>query len=265
LDVFALRVALSFVLGGLSVALFTAAAERLGSRVGGLLLSFPVKVTIAMALIGLNEGASVAAAAATAIPLGIGINLVFLGATALLVRRFEARLAVAAALGVWLAGGILAILFVPARLPWSALAWIVPAALALALIPRAAGARPSKRSGDTFGVLGLLTRAAGAGTIVALAVVLARYGGPLLGGLASVFPSGWITTMVILTRHHGAAFTGETVRVMVAGSTAPVAFGYVIWWTFPILGVALGSAAAVCAALTVSLTLAAGLRLSPSS
>src|SRR5205823_3364549 len=71
LDAFVLRVALSVVLGGLAVALFTTAAERLGSRVGGLLLSFPVKVTIAIFLIGLNEGAPFAARAAVEVPAGI--------------------------------------------------------------------------------------------------------------------------------------------------------------------------------------------------
>lgn len=260
MDAFWLRVSLSFVLGGLTVALFTTAAERLGSRVGGLLLSFPVKVTIAMVLIGLNEGAGVAAAAAAAIPLGIGINVVFLGAVALLVHRLEPWPAMAVALAAWLGAGVLGVLFAPATLPWTALAWIVPAGLALSLIPSATDARPKKRSGDTFGVLGLLSRAAGAGTVVALAVLLARYGGPLLGGLASVFPSGWITTMVILTRHHGPRFTAATVRVMVAGSVAPVAFGYAVWLAYPTLGVGLGTLLAIGVALLASLAVAAWLR-----
>lgn len=259
MDPFWLRVALSFVLGGLTVALFTTAAERMGSRVGGLLLSFPVKVTIAMVLIGLNEGASVAGAAAAAIPLGIGINVVFLGATALLVRRLEPWPAILAALGVWLAAGIAAVLYAPARWPWTFFLWLAPAALALATIP-SVRATPRKREGERFGLLGLLSRAAGAGTVVALAVVLARVGGPLLGGLASVFPSGWITTMVILTRHHGPDFTAATVRVMVAGSAAPVAFGYAVWLAYPTLGVALGSLVAIGAALVVSGAVAAWLR-----
>ncbi|HUR69417.1 MAG TPA: DUF3147 family protein [Candidatus Thermoplasmatota archaeon] len=261
MDAFWLRVALSFVLGGLAVALFTTAAERMGSRVGGLLLSFPVKVTIAMVLIGLNEGADVSAHAATAIPLGIGINLVFLAATAVTVRRAEPWPAMMAALGVWLVAGIAAILFLPQGILWSLAAWVVPTAIALWLLRRAPHAKPRERKGARFGLLGLLSRAAGAGTIVALAVVLARIGGPLLGGLASVFPSGWMTTMVILTRHHGPDFTAATVRVMVAGSAAPVVFGIVVWLAYPAWGVWLGSLAAIGAALVVSLSVAGALHL----
>lgn len=253
MDPFWLRVALSFVLGGLTVTVFTAVAERGGSRAGGLLLSFPVKVTIAMVLIGLNEGAAVAGAAAAAIPLGLGINLAFLLATAFFVERLAPWPALACATGVWLLVGLLAILLVPPSLAWSVGAWLAVWLVGLALLWRAGGAQPRKREGATFGAWGLLSRAAGAGTIVALAVVLARVGGPLLGGLASVFPSGWITTMVILTRHHGPAFTKATVRVMVAGSIAPTLFGIVVWATYPSLGVWLGTTLAILTALVASM------------
>lgn len=260
MDAFTLRVILSFVLGGLAVALFTAAAERFESRVGGLLLSFPVKVTIALLLIGLNEGAAVASAAAAATPLGLGINLVFLLATALFVQRLPAWPALAAAGFVWLAVGAAAVVLVPPALAAALAAWLAAWLVGLALLRRARPARPRRREGDTFGVLGLLTRAVGAGTIVALAVVLARVGGPLLGGLASVFPSGWITTMVILTRQHGPAFTAATVRVMVAGSVAPTIFGVVVWASYPAWGVWVGTASAIGAALVASLILAWVLR-----
>lgn len=253
MDPFLLRVALSFALGGLAVALFTTAAERLGSHVGGLLLSFPVKVTIALVLIAMNEGVDVASQAAGAVPLGLGINLVFLMATALLVRRYAPWPAMIGALGIWLVVGIVGVLWVPGVAPWDVLAFLVPYAIGLAILPRHAGAKPRKREGDVFGVAGMLTRAAGAGTIVALAVVLARVGGPLLGGLASVFPSGWITTMVILTREHGPEFTGATVRVMVAGSVAPVGFGLSVWWLYPTIGVLGGTLAALGVALALSL------------
>lgn len=252
MDAFWLRVALSFVLGGITVALFTTAAERLGSRVGGLLLSFPVKVTIALVLIGLNEGVDVASEAAGAVPLGLGINVVFLAATTILVQRMPAWPALAGALAIWLCVGLLGVLFVPARAPLDVLAWLVPTAIALAILPRGAGAMPRKREGQRFGAWGLVSRALGAGTIVALSVVLARYGGPVLGGLASVFPSGWITSMAILTRHHGPAFTAATVRVMVAGSAAPTGFGLAVWLLYPRLGVLGGTLAAIGCALAIS-------------
>lgn len=262
MDAFVLRVALSVVLGGLAVAVFTTAAERVGSRVGGLLLSFPVKVTIAMVLIGLNEGAGFAARAAVQIPGGLGVNVVFLAATALLMRRFAPWPALVGALSVWLLAGLLAVLRPAGSLLEAVLYWLAPAALALVLLHGVAGIRGDRRAKavDRFGWWGLLSRAAGAGAIVGLSLVLARYGGPVLGGLASVFPSGWITTMLILTRQHGADFTAATVRVMIAGSVAPVLFGVMVALLYPAWGIALGSLAAVGVAALASVAVMGALR-----
>ena len=258
-DAFALRLALSFVLGGLSVALFTTLAERHGSRLGGLLLSFPVKVVISLVLIALNEGTDFAARAALAVPAGIGVNVVFLVATALLVRRLRPWPAIAGALAAWLAAGLAVVLLAPPDgLLLSLACWAASTLAALALLSRVPGLRGDRKSRaqERFGLAGLLTRALGAGTVVALSVVLAHYGGPVLGGLASVFPSGWMTTMVILTRKHGADFTGATTRVMIAGSAAPVAFGVGVALSYPTLGVWLGTLAAIACAGVASATVA---------
>jgi hypothetical protein len=75
-----------------------------------------------------------------------------------------------------------------------------------------------------------------------------------------VFPSGFITTMVILTRRHGADFTGATVRVMVAGTAAPALFGVAVAFLYPALGVAWGTLACVSIAACVSLGVGAVLR-----
>lgn len=263
-DAFALRLLLSFLLGGATVALFTTVAKRHGSRLGGLLLSFPVKVVISLVLIAMNEGVAFAADAAVAVPAGMAINIVFLAGTALLVRRARPWPAIAGALGLWLAAGIL-VLLVPARSPFVSLAyWALAAGVALALlarIPGLRGDRRGKRDAGRFGLAGLLARAAGAGTVVALSVVVAHYGGPLLGGLAAVFPSGWITTMVILTRKHGPDFTGATTRVMISGSAAPAAFGLGVAFLYPALGVLLGTLLAIAAAAAVSLGVGAALAL----
>lgn len=193
-------------------------AETRGSRLGGLLLSFPVKVVTALTLIGLNEGAAFASQAAYAVPAGLGVNVVFLGAAAFLVRRFEPRAALAWAFVAWAVVGLVVVLLPPTTATGSLLLWLGPTAVVLWLFSRLPGIRRDRRPEGAprrFGWGGVLTRALGAGTVVAASIVLARFAGPVLGGLAAVFPSGWITTMVILTQPHGPDFTASTVRVMV--------------------------------------------------
>jgi uncharacterized membrane protein (GlpM family) len=264
-DPFLLRLGLSFLLGGTSVAAFTTIAERYGSRIGGLLLSFPVKVLITLFLIALNEGVAFAARAAVSVPAGLGVNLVFLVATALLVRRVRSpRAAVAGALAIWLVAGIIVVAHPPLTLAASLAYWLVPLAVGLFLLSRIPGVRAVRKTAravDRFGWTGLATRALGAGTVVALSVVLAHEGGPVLGGLASVFPSGWITTMVILTRRHGPEFTASTVRVMLVGSAAPVIFGVLVALTYERVGMLWGTLAGVGAAVATSAAVAAMLHL----
>ena len=252
---FALRVAIAFVIGGLAVAAFTEVAERRGSRLGGLLLSFPVKVVVSLLLIALNEGDAFAAEAAAATPAGIGVNLVLLIATALLARRLPAWPALMGGVAIWLAAATALVLFEPGS-PFVGFAlWGAFVTVGLVLLDRVPGVhgdRRSKRDPGKFGIPGLLTRAAAAGTVVAGAVVLARVSGPLVGGLASVFPSGWLTTRYLLVRRHGPEFTAATTRVMVAGSVAPALFGVVAALAIAPLGIWLGLVAGLAAAATAS-------------
>lgn len=252
---FALRVAVAFVVGGLAVATFTEVAERRGSRLGGLLLSFPVKVVVSLVLIALNEGDGFAAEAAAATPAGIGVNLVLLTATALLARRLAPWPALLAGVLVWLAAATALVLYEPETALVGLFLWAGFAGAGVWLLDRVPGVhgdRRSKRDPGKFGIPGLLTRAAAAGTVVAGAVVLARVSGPLVGGLASVFPSGWLTTMYLLVRRHGPEFTAATTRVMVAGSAAPAAFGVVAAASIAQLGIWLGVLAGLAAAATAS-------------
>jgi hypothetical protein len=260
-DAYLARLALSFLVGGGTVAAFTTIAERGNPRVGGLLLSFPVKVTVSLVLIALNEGVAFAAQSATATPAGMAANVVFIAATALLVRRLAPWPAIAAALALWAAAGLAIVLWLPAGLAWSFPLWALSAVVALLLLarlPRVHAAPPARPAPLSWWKLA--GRAAGAGAVVAGSIVVAHYGGPILGGLASVFPSGFITTMVILTRKRGADFTGATVRVMVAGTAAPALFGVAIAFAYPALGILWGTLACLAFAACVSLGVGVVLR-----
>lgn len=258
MDAFVLRMLLSFVVGGTTVALFTTLAERSGPRLGGLLLSFPVKVTVSLVLIALNEGLAFASESAVAVPAGIGVNAVFLVATALLARRFAPWPALAGALALWAIAGLAVVLWLPAGLAWSLAAWALVALVGLALLARVPGLRRERRAPDAKPLVWwrLALRGVAAGSVVAGSLVVAHYGGPLLGGLASVFPSGFLTSMVILTRKHGPDYTAATVRVMVVGTAAPALFGAAIAYAYPRAGVLVGTLA--CLALAGSVSLALG-------
>src|SRR5581483_10278671 len=173
--------ALSFVVGGGTVAAFTTVAERGNPRVGCLLLSFPVKVTVALVLIALNEGVAFAARSATATPAGMAANVVFIAATALLVRRLAPWPAIAAALALWAAAGLAIVLWLPDGLLWSFPLWAVTAVAALLLLARLPRVRaaPGPARAAPLSWWKLVGRAVGAGVVVAGSIVVAHYGGPI--------------------------------------------------------------------------------------
>ena len=259
-EAFALRLVVSFVIGGGSVALFTAIAEAQGSRLGGLLLSFPIKVVVSLALITANEGLAFAAQTARAVPAGIAINVVFLAGTALLARRLPPLVAVAAGLALWAAGAAALVFALPAPgLVGGMLLWSAAAVAGVLLLDRVPGVRGNRRAvkrSGSFGIRGLLGRAIGAGAAVAFAVLLARVAGPFVGGLASVFPSGFLTAMIILLYRQGPQFAATTARVMVAGSAAPALFGLAAALALPAVGLPLGLTLALATAAAASAAVA---------
>lgn len=262
------RLALSFLVGGAAVALFTTAAERYGSRFGGLLLSFPVKVTLSLILIALQEGTGPASVSAAAVPMGMAANVLFLLATVLLLRRIERRAAIALGLLAWLAFALLSIALLPPTPAWALVAFALVGGasfLALSAIPALRGSH-TREGVRVFSAWRIVRRGLAAGLVVALTLVVARYGdvlapgfGLLLAGIMAVFPSGFFTTMVVLSRDAGPDFTGATARTMIAGSAAPVAFVLLVALTLQPWGVTGAVLAGLAVAAAVSACVGAAL------
>lgn len=260
MDPLAARLLVAFLAGGATVALFTLAAERLGSRVGGLLLSFPVKVAITLVLVALQDGPALAAAAAAVAPAGLAANVAFL-TVAVLVLRAGRGLgpALAAGLVAWVALAAPAVLLLPPALAWTVPPFLVASAVAFRVLSRDRAHRGSRREKPKPGRFGIVGRAAFAGVVVASAVLVTSLLGPGPGGVMSVFPSGFLTSVVILYRAQGSAFTAMTARTMVVGLLAPALYLALVALTYPVLHLALATALAIGAAVAVSAAVGATL------
>lgn len=241
--------------GGVAIAV-TVAVERWGGRIGGLLGTLPS--TIVPAAVGILSESSDPEAfrvAMYATPLGMLVNAAFLWTWRALPPRLPAR-----SLRVRLALMVIA----------SLLTWAVAARAALALLSSvqeagfAAGAvgagglgllvgagalaclrnPPSPKGRNRVGLATLAARGVLAGVAIAVAVLFARYGGPVAAGLASTFPAIFLTTMVSLWLSQGEAVQAGAVGPMMLGSGSVAAFALFAAWTMPALGPALGAAVA---------------------
>lgn len=248
---------------GLVAVLVTVAIERWGGRVGGVLGTMPS--TIVPAAVGIwSQSASVddfiAAMAVT--PVGMWVDVMFLwswrvlpgwvggdGGTTTLVRVLVSSIA------LWSAAALSVVMLLGwARASGVPLPPIGIAALLLSVVfgviacrsnpPTPGGSRPVR--GRT-----LIARGTLAGLAIGVSVLFARVGGPLLAGVAAVFPAIFITTMVSLWWSQGRAVQAGAVGPMMLGASSVSAYALFAGVLLPMLGGVTGSVVAWLAALVV--------------
>jgi len=110
---------------------------------------------------------------------------------------------------------------------------------------------PAPKGKRQVGPVTLLARGLLAGLAIAGAVGLAAVAGPLVSGMASVFPAIFLTSMISLWWSQGEAVQGGAVAPMMLGSSSVSAYALFAAVALPSLGMIVGSlvawALAVCA------------------
>ena len=226
-------------------------AERLSTRLAGVLAGFPHGIAIVLWFIGTEQGGEFAARAAGFATAGLGANVVLAWTYGEVARRAGrgVRAVAMAALG-----GVAAFLAVAAVLNLLAPGPLLAPVVALALIglvrllvglwpaPAALG-KPPLRSGE------LLARAAIAGAIVVGVTGLAALVGPRWAGLLAGFPVVSFPLLLILHLRHGPGPVMAVVRHYPFGIVALVVFTLVARWGFAALGITGGTLAGLGAAL----------------
>lgn len=242
----------------------TAAVERFGGLVGGLIGTLPT--TIVPASLGIaahSPDALQFQAAMFATAPGMLLNAVFLWVWQVLPPRLprggeKQRFAyvLLASLTLWAVGAWgLSHFFKRVGSTWaSALAAMgITLAIGLFSVYRHPSSAPVRQRMG-FGIF--LARGSAAGGAIASAVWIAGAGNGVLAGMAAVFPAIFLTTMVALWWSHGAAMSAGTVGPMMLGSISVSTFAFCAAFAFPTIGNFWGSVLAwFIAALGVQLPL----------
>ena len=90
-----------------------------------------------------------------------------------------------------------------------------------------------------------------AGSAIGGAVWLATHGGPLIAGVAAVFPAIFMTTLCSLWISHGESVGAGAIGPLMLGGTSVSAYSWFAAWWIPIMGIVAGSAAAWFVAVLV--------------
>ncbi len=218
----------------------TVLAERYGTKVGGVVAGLPATVLISLLFIAWTQSPQVAVDAATMVPAVGGINCLFVVAYIALLRK-GFGIALGGAFALWVILSFVLILSGLHDFTSSLFLYLFLLLLSHHIVEKrlSVPSETGRKTVYTFSII--LFRAIFSGFIIALAVVMARVGGPLLGGVFAVFPAMFVGTLFITYLTHGPSFSAAVMKASVLGAISVVVYGTVVRITYVPLGIALGT------------------------
>jgi len=238
---FLLKILLSFLLGGVWITFSTIIAERLGSKLGGVIAGLPSTIIISLFFIGWTQSPIVAYQATTVIPFVMGINAFFVVVYALL-RNRSFYIALGGALLFWgVTSAILATVKFDSFLI-SMIGFFVLVIFSYYIMEKwnSFPSEPKKYTRYTLPLL--LIRGILSGSIIAFAVLMAKIAGPLIGGMFSVFPAVMLSTMIITYFSHGTSFSIAVLKIItVSGPVNVVTYAVAVRYLYGNVGLLWGT------------------------
>lgn len=246
MDLFWLQILLSFIVGGIYIALCILAAERFGSQWGGIIIGLPSTSLVSFAFIGLLQGTQAVVQAIPIVPIAFGMNAFYVLLFVKLEARYGWKAALAASLAMWAAIMLPVTLLHPENLALTTAAGIACMGLAVfwgRSITNLKVDKPHTSAAD------FALRAIFAGLVIASSVFLAKTQGPIWGGLMAGFPAAFSASLVLISRKHGGGFAAAVAKNMPWGNLACIPYLLVAYILLPAVGLWAGLAAAYAASL----------------
>ena len=242
---FWIKLLLSFAVGSLWVTLTTVSAERFGSKVGGLIGGMPSTVVIALLFIGLTQSPEIAAQATTIMPLAQGLNGLFVIAFMLFIP-YGLPAAAGSSLFVWLVNSALLYLVGVSHFWVSIAGWLILLFFCYWVVEKRMKIASQGGVKVSYHPMQLVWRALFGGTVIALAVLAARLGGPALGGIFSSFPAMFLSTLVISHKIGGVSFSRSVGKsILISGLINVPLYEIAVRYLYPTVGLGLGTALAL--------------------
>ncbi|MEW5924142.1 MAG: DUF3147 family protein [Candidatus Zixiibacteriota bacterium] len=235
-----IKIAVSFVTAGIWISAATFLAERLGSRVGGLIANLPSNIVVSLVFVALLHNASFAAEATPAVPVGMLIDTIFLFIFILAATR-GLMVAIILSLISWLALAIVAAKLVYSDWTINIILYVVITVLLFFALGRLIKIPDAASSKKKYSLNQLLIRALFAGAVVAATVILSTFAGTYWTGLFTTFPAVLLSTMVILAYNQSIAFAQATGKILILSSSNIVVYGIGVYVTYPTLGIVWGT------------------------
>jgi len=239
MDPFVVKLLLSFVVGSVWISLLSVFSERLGTRIGGAVAGIPATMVVSIFFIGYTQSSSAAISSAAVVPLMLGINIIY-SIIYILLARYNFC---AGFFGSLLAWALMSV--APLYLSFGLIASIAFYIIVLVLsvfVYRKLKIRSFKGRKIRYSVVQMLFRAGLSGVLIVAAVLMARFAGPVLGGIFASFPVLTVALILILYRQQGKEYVESILKNFVIGGTLNVlVFILVLGGLVPVNGLLVGT------------------------
>lgn len=233
----------------LVVILITIVAERYGTKIGGIFGTLPSTMTVAYIFISLNQNPDFASRAAVIVPATMGINILFL-LIFISVISYGFLQAIIASLSLW---GLCSIVlyFAPINdIFTSFLIYIVVMVSTFLFIEKYKKIKSQGKVSILYTHKKILFRGLFAGIMITVAVMMTHIN-EIISGIFSVFPSIFLSTMVICAMEHGPQFTTALGKSMIFGTPTVISYAISIHYLYPLLSLFWGTVVAYGISLVV--------------
>ena len=249
MNVFFLKVVISFVVGFIWITTTSVFAEKLGSRLGGLIAGIPATMVVALFFMGLFQGVPFVVASTNNIPLVVALNSLFVVAFIFFSKKYKSLTSLGYAICFWFL-----LLYSTLRITIQSFPVLVGVSFLIVglsafllenwfSIPIHGSKKIIYTTRDIF-MRGLL----GGGTI-ALALSLSRVFGPTIGGVFASFPALTVAMIIIISKTQTKEFLHSLLKnFIISGTINVILFVIAIRFTYPLLGIYIGT----CIAMFIS-------------
>ncbi len=254
LDSLLVHVLLAFAVGGVWVGSASFAARKFSSGIGGLIGGLPAISFVSFLFIGLNQSPDTASQATTAFPLGLAFTFLFLLLYATLADQ-GFMIAMGTSLLAWFTLSGLETYVHLRNFLFSLGAAATVFAVSIYVFRRTLRLPYVKGAGTEFSILQFIWYVLPGGTVVASAVFFSQILGPTAGGIAAAFPAIFSLTLTFTYRSEGGMNLSRSMTkpLMISAMTVALPYSVLVGWLYPILGLFLGTLAALAAAAPLAL------------
>ncbi len=238
--IFITKLIASFLIGGVWIVLTTIAADKYGSKIGGLIAGLPSTGLFSLFFLGWTQNAQFAVQATTIIPIIVGVENIFVLTYIYLVKKnFWVALITAFLIWFFLAFALLFLKFNNYAL--SLLGYLVSILCSYFIVENIFKIKSVAGQKINYTTQTILLRGLIGGLVIALVVFLGKIGGPILGGIFSGFPAMFTSTMLITYFSHGPEFSAATMKSSLISIVSLVIFSIMVRYTYLPLGIILGT------------------------